>query len=154
MKVEVGEMVAVTPRKVSANFIISEAQIAMEYGFRRLGHMEPVTPTPEQVAAHARAEELLREVEENPYIYVDGYDGGLVIEPLQTERWVFDETDDEWMTRWREHRAAHPDEEPPQRSWIDQMAARMFSTVQEPSPTLNMALWRRPEPECKGAPSD
>lgn len=104
---------------------VSEQEMAMRYGFRQLYHMEPVTPTPEQVAAHARAEELLREVEENPYIFVDGYDGDLVLEPLQTERWVFDETDEEWMTSWREHRAAYPDEEPPQRSWIDQMAARI-----------------------------
>lgn len=133
---------------------VSEQEMAMHYGFRQLGHREPVTPTPEQVAQHARAVELLREIDENPYVYVGGYDMDISVEPLEAERWVADETDDEWITRWREHRAAHPDEEPRQRSWIDQMAARMFSTIQEPSPTLNMALWRRPEPECKGAPSD
>lgn len=133
---------------------VSEQEMAMHYRFRQLGHMEPVTPTPEQVAQHARAVELLREIDENPYIWLGSRDDDPYVEELTTERWVADETDEQWMARWREHRAAHPDEEPPQRSWIDQMAARMFSTAQEPSPTLNMALWRRPEPECKGAPSD
>lgn len=130
---------------------VSEQEMAMRYGFRQLGHMEPVTPTPEQVAQHARAEELLRELDKNPYVYIGGYDTDISVEPLTTERWVADETDDEWMTRWREHRAAHPDEEPP-RSPFDNIMASMLEASLAPSPTLNMSLWHASEPGCKEKP--
>ena len=114
---------------------VSEQEMAMHYRFRQLGHMESVTPTPEQVAQHARAVELLRELDENPYVYVGGFDYDMSVEPLETERWVPDETEEQWMTRWREHRAAHPNEEPP-----DTLADQMWRTFTRPSPIFGMAL--------------
>lgn len=91
---------------------VSEESVALMHGFHQLGHLEPVTPSPEQVAQHARAVEIAAEVEANPYLFIDGHDGYLKVEPLVTERWVADETHEEWMERWRQHRAANPDERP------------------------------------------
>lgn len=74
--------------------------------FIRKGHYEPVTPTPEQIAAHARAVDLVEEFYENPYIRVMGYDWEIDVEPLETKRWVHDETEDEWLARYEAAKAA------------------------------------------------
>lgn len=116
---------------------VSEEWVAMEHGFSQLGHHEPVTPTAEQIAQHARAVELVAEIESNPYVRLGGYDYELDVEPLTTERWVADETHEEWMTRWREHRATHPDEKPP-RSPLDRMITGAFSRAFDHSPLLGL----------------
>ena len=107
----------------------------MEYGFHRRGHYEPLTPTPEQVAQHARASELIAELEANPYVCIGGYDSEFSVEPLQTERWVADETHEEWMARWREHRATNPNEQPPANpfhSLIADMSAALARSMDTP----------------------
>lgn len=70
-------------------------------GFLRKGHYEPVTPTPEQVEQHRRAEEVVKEIEENPYVRTMGYDWEIDVAPLETQRWVHDETEAEWLARFR-----------------------------------------------------
>lgn len=133
---------------------ISEQEMAMRYGFRQLGHMEPVAPTLDQIHQHTRAVFLRAEIQTNPYLYIDGYDSDVSVLPLETERWVADETDEQWMARWREHRATHPDEEPP-RSPFDNIMASMFEAADTESlPTLNMSLWRTAEPECNEGATD
>ena len=111
---------------------VSEESTALRFGFHRRGHHEPVTPTPEQGAQHARAAELLAEIEANPYVRVEGYDLDFGVEPLVTERWVFDETHDEWMTRWRAWRRENPDAEP-ETSPLQQMVAGLFARLMERS---------------------
>ena len=74
----------------------------MSEGFEQRGHYEPVTPTPEQVAAHKRALEIVAELQTNPYILLGMRDEDPTVDDLVTERWVPDETDEEWLTRWRE----------------------------------------------------
>lgn len=89
-------------RKNSITMLVSEEQAAMRYGFNQRGHYEPVTPAPEQIAQHARAVEIIKEFETNPYLWA-GYDGEVDVQPLGTQRWVPDETHEEWMARWREY---------------------------------------------------
>ena len=72
------------------------------------GHYEPVTPTEEQIAQHARAKAALEEIEENPYIEWPRMDDDIEVRPLETERWVPDETHEEYMERlwaWWEGRS-------------------------------------------------
>lgn len=96
------EATVTIPQRMGLVQRVSEEMLASSEGFRQLGHYETVTPTPEQIAQHARAQELVREIEENPYVYIGGYDDYEVsVEPLQTRRWVFDETNEEWLERWR-----------------------------------------------------
>lgn len=99
-------------RKIGHTAFISEEEMAMRHGFHRRGHAEHVTPTKEQIAQHARAVSVMAEVEANPYIRLGGYDYEFDVIPLTTERWVYDETSEEWMARWREHRAQGPGGEP------------------------------------------
>lgn len=69
---------------------------------RRKSHYEPVTPTEEQIAQHARAKLALEELEENPYVSWPRMDDEIRINELATERLVFDETHEEYMARVRE----------------------------------------------------
>lgn len=80
---------------------VSEDWLAHTSGFQRRGHFEPVKPTPEQVAEHKRATDLLRELNENQYLDISGYDYDITVRPLETERWVADETDAEFIARWK-----------------------------------------------------
>jgi hypothetical protein len=86
----------------TVTFRITEEMAAQMAGFHRRGHLEPVTPSAEQVAQHTRAAELIREVENNPF--VDITHDGLTLCELETERWVVDETAEEYVARWREAR--------------------------------------------------
>lgn len=85
-------------------------------GFFRKGHYEPVTPTPEQIALHARAVEAVKEMGENPYVYIGGYDWDFDVKPLETERWVHDETEEEWLARYEAAKAAGELPEKPHRT--------------------------------------
>lgn len=67
---------------------------------RRKSHYDPVTPTEEQIAQHARAKAALEENEENPYIMQGREDDPHLLD-LTTERLVFDETHEEYMERLR-----------------------------------------------------
>lgn len=95
---------------------LSEEQEAVSSGFRRKGHYETVTPTPEQIALHARAVEAVKEIEENPYVYIGGYDWDIDVKPLETKRWVFDETNEEWLARYEAAKAAGELPEKPHRT--------------------------------------
>lgn len=107
---------------------VSEEMAAVSLGFSRLGHYEPVEVTDEQKAAHARALELVEEVEDNPYVHLDGYDADLRVDDLVTERWVPDETDEEWLRRFREWRAANPDAQS-KLPWPQSMLADVFAAA-------------------------
>jgi len=87
-------------RKVATVMQVSDTYMAHTSGFERKGHYEPVEPTDEEVKAHARAAEAIRELNENPYIQISGYDYDIELRPLETRRWVPDETDEEFTARW------------------------------------------------------
>ena len=93
---------------------VTEEELLMAHmaGFEQKGHYEPVEPTVIQVAQHARAKAALEELENNPYIEILGYDWDVSLKPLETKRWVADETTEEWLARWRAHRAADPNHKP------------------------------------------
>lgn len=75
----------------------------------RKSHYEPVTPTEEQIAQHARAKAALEELEENPYIMWETREGGAYLRDLETRRLVFDEAHEEYMARVREwHEGRRP----------------------------------------------
>ena len=103
---------AISINKIASVMPISEEGLAWESGFSRRGHTERVEPTPEQVNAHQRAVELIAEAEANPYVRISGYDVDFGVEPLETERWVHDETEEQWLQRFREWREANPDAKP------------------------------------------
>lgn len=110
---------------------ISEDEMAFRYRFARRGHIEQVTPAPEDIAKHQRAKELLAELEQNPYISLDGYDADLRVTELETQRWVPDETREQWLARFREWRAANP-EAPEPDPW-QSMVAAAFSRAMDRS---------------------
>lgn len=87
--------------KNSITLRVSEDMLAHTSGFEKRGHYETVEPTPEQIAEHARATELVRELNENQYLDISGYDYDITVRPLETERWVADETDAEFIGRWK-----------------------------------------------------
>lgn len=102
--------------------VTEEEMLAAHFsGFEQKGHYEPVTPTPEQVAQHARAKAALEELESNPYIS-HGFDDDPQLLPLKTERWVADETTEEYLERWRKERATYT----PPPSPFDNLAATML----------------------------
>lgn len=101
---------------------ISEEMQAYADGFPRKGHLEPVTPTPEQVAQHARAKAALEELEVNPYIHLGRMEDEPTLEPLVTERWVPDETAEEWLERYRAAKAAGDPMQNPISSWASTLA--------------------------------
>lgn len=108
---------------------ISEEMQAYADGFPRKGHLEPVTPTPEQVAQHARAKAALEELEVNPYISLGRMEDEPTLEPLETERWVPDETTEEWLERYRAAKAAG---EPTPKTWQDDLLESVVRSFAEP----------------------
>ncbi|KTS90658.1 hypothetical protein NS183_07670 [Microbacterium testaceum] len=98
-------MKAFEPIRLAVTLPVSEEMLAEREGFSRRGHLEPVTPDPEQIALHRRAEELVAEIESNPYVDISGYDWELNVAPLPTDRWVWDESHEEYMERWRAARS-------------------------------------------------
>lgn len=78
-----------------------EVYAAFESGApKRKSHYEPVTPTEEQVAQHARARAALEELEGNPYIMQGREDDPYLLD-LETRCLVFDETHEEYLERLR-----------------------------------------------------
>ncbi|MDL5351179.1 hypothetical protein [Microbacterium sp. zg-YB36] len=116
-----------TVQKRGYRVSVSEEMLAMMSGFPRKGHYEPVTPTPEQVAQHARAKAVLEELEVNPYLYVGRMEEDITLEPLETERWVPDETTEEWLERYRAARAAGEPMESPFTSMANSLAQRVLA---------------------------
>lgn len=88
-------------KKIAYTMRISDEEIAMAEGFDQKGHFEPIewpAGTDEQLQ-EARA--LLRAVQAHPFITQTSEGDYYVQEPAR-DKWVPEETDGEWLRRWRE----------------------------------------------------
>ncbi len=65
---------------------------------RKVDHVETTPPTEEDLAVHARAVELLAELERNPYYRVWD-DRAYIMGPTPTTHYVYAETVEEWRER-------------------------------------------------------
>lgn len=88
------------PRKIATTVMLSDTLMAYTSGFPQKGHRESVEPTEADRAQHDRAAAAVKEINENRYISITGYDYDIELLPLETERWVADETDEEYVARW------------------------------------------------------
>ena len=121
-------------QKRGFRFHVGEEMQAHLDGFPRKGHLEPVTPTPEQIAQHARAKAALKELESNPYISLGRMEDEPTLEPLKTERWVADETTEEWLERYRAAKAAGEPMQNPISSWASTLARSLAEVQSLPMP--------------------
>lgn len=91
------------PEKQTATIHLTDMHLAAVEGFERLGHYEEIIPDDDASAKHKRAQELLGELLANEYF--EWGDEDFWIKPIETQRWVFDETFEEWLQRWRDSKS-------------------------------------------------
>lgn len=95
----------IEPRKEGATFSISWEQLGTfgpEWAnFPRKGRVVEVPLTDEDRSAHARAEAAFTELESNPWV-MHGYEPDELMELRPRNKFVPEETEEEWLTRWVE----------------------------------------------------
>ena len=89
--------------KHSFTFHLSEEYMAAMDGFPQKGHVEKLEITEADRLAHKRARKALKELESSEWVYADELPELL---PLKREKWVPDETAEEWLARYREAKAS------------------------------------------------
>lgn len=91
-------------RRVSASYVIqvTEEMQAHWDGFPREGHEEHDPITDKDRKTWKKTKKAIQTLEESEWIFADL---DVSLKPLERKRWVYDETVDEWLTRYREARA-------------------------------------------------
>lgn len=91
------------PKKFGFTMRVTDEEIALSEGSAPQGHYETVEWDFGVAEKVREARDLIARVEAHPYIDYD-IEGQLLLSPPPRKRWVQDETDEEWLKRWKETR--------------------------------------------------